>query len=120
MKKPKIILLTFAVTSAFWLVVVPALIYLIGRWMEPVRTGSVEEIPTNNVSILVMGGLTKSFTLSFREYGDNPTNLVSTNNLVLTRPLHPGQEFRITIEDLKRANGLTLDRSKSVTLSNTR
>jgi hypothetical protein len=39
------------------------------------------------------------FTLSLRESGDTPTNVVATNNVTLVRSLHDGQEFNIVVHE---------------------
>ena len=82
MKKMKLILLTVVATSAVWVAAITGLLCL-GSY-ETKYTYSLEEPPTNNISLMVLCGFTKEFALSFRELGNTPTNLVSTNNLVLT------------------------------------
>lgn len=120
MRRTKPILLTFVATTAFWMAVVVGLVLLTNYFGEPKGAVTLTQSPTNNVSILVLGGLTREFALTFHESGDTPTNFLSTNNLVLTRPLHSGQEFQITIQELKRADPWAIDHNQPISSSNLR
>ena len=95
-----IILLTAIATNLIWFAVVGCFIYFGTR--TTTKLGMPVETADHNFVLMVMRDLTtQSFTFTFRETGKTPTNFVATNEILLARPLHDGQEFSIAVHDPK-------------------
>ena len=91
-----VIILTAVATNLIWFGVAGCLFTSCSR----TTITDIPETRTNNFIFMVMRDLTtQSFTFSFKETGRTPTNFVATNRISLTRPLHSGQEFTISVRD---------------------
>ena len=93
-KNLPLILLTALATNLLWFGIV-------GCWFWSQGSGPVDQklvYYTNDVVMLAVSSPSgQKYRFAVEEVGQNPTNLVVTNFLQLTRYIHDGQEFRIAV-----------------------
>jgi hypothetical protein len=97
-----IIFLTAVATNLIWFAVIGCLMFFATK--TTTQTGMTLPTVDNNFVVMVMRDLTtQNFTFTFRETGRTATNFVATNQILLQRPLHHGQEFTIVVQDPKES-----------------